>query len=154
MVTRVFEDYPTPNITRITPSRVPETGKTVISIHVHGFINQPSLKCQDLQTPVELVKCVAPARIPGSYALSVTLNGLDYVTSPEAELEYFSLNVIRRRISPREWLIHGRGTRVSVYGTGFSSTSTCTCVFGGSASTGINYDVFLRVSARYRNLSG
>lgn len=95
-------------------------GKVYCSIAGHKIVGE-------LLGPT-LVKCTSPhARLPGKYAVELSVNGQDF-TSSRRQFEY-TRDVVIDRVWPELGPSLGANTVVTVFGSGFLDTAELACFF-------------------------
>ena len=120
-----------------TPGFGSTDGGTRVTVRGTGFHNWPTLSCRfgyDVVAARWLdsnhLECSTTAHTPGSVALTVSLNGYEFVPVGTRTLTFgYNLGVGVASVEPTSGLLSG-GTRVVVSGSGFTNTTELACRFG------------------------
>lgn len=123
----------------IMPSSGPQHGGTLVEVTGAAFVNSTSLSCRvgsrslpAVFIDIEHLHCITPpSASSSSLSLEVSNNGVDYTNSAVTFRFVPALSI--RHLWPTSGPITG-GTKVVVYGSGFSGGTNIFCIFGGRES--------------------
>ena len=123
-----------PVVESILPVNGPEKGGTIVTVVGLNFVNTETLACgfANQTAPARWVssseiRCLAPARKPGTVALEISLNGEHFTTNNHRF--QFDRQVTVSAVLPSSGPTGG-GTTTVVYGTNFRATGALACQFG------------------------
>ena len=143
-VTR-FAASPRPRVLRVQPAAGLSLGGFEVEVHGEGFLPKAQLTCRfgavggAASVPAAfvssaLVRCIAPAHVPGSVPLEVSNNGLEF--SDGGHTVEFVTGLEVDALWPTSGPSHG-GTWVALIGRGFTAADgvevpgSAVCRFGG-----------------------
>jgi len=130
-----YKTIPLVRISSFKPMSGPEMGDTLVKIQGYNFLNVDSLGCKfgNISSPFVTWQsssemwCKAPRSQPGSVPISVTLNGVDYVTHRSLTY-YYDTQIEVVSLAPLLGSVDG-GTKLAVYGRNFLASPSLACRF-------------------------
>jgi hypothetical protein len=138
----VFEYNALVQFVSISPTNGPVNGNTMVVVRGSNFYNSAAMGCLFGSSKsvfanfinASAIECSAPAHIPSTVSIQVTMNGVDYVTSntPSSSVYIYSLNPYVTTLSPTVAMNNG-ATVITLTGGNFIFSPDLSCVFDFNA---------------------
>jgi hypothetical protein len=145
----IFDYYPAPNVTAVVPPTAPKRGDTLITVSGIEFLDKtlhqntitqcrfggPKFPISEITPAVYVdentMRCFTPETEAGTFDIDITLNGQQF-TDGHVKFTFFGIDSITPPLGPEFG-----GTKVQVFGKGFTETDGVRCKFGDMPVDGI-----------------